>query len=234
MKVKSTSVITGLLFSFLNAFSQAPAKQWDADFGGNDDEHFAAVQQTKDGGYITGGYSSSGISGDKTQNTRGSSFSGTGGDKTQASRGNSDYWVVKTNANGIKQWDATFGGTGPDELHSLVQTADGGYILGGASLSNTSGDKSQNTKGGKDFWTVKIDANGIKQWDVDFGGNEFEELFTIQQSADLGYIMGGYSLSGINGDKTDPSRGRYDYWVVKTNASGIKQWDANYGGSDDD
>lgn len=279
MKTKSTLIIiAGLLFSFLNTFSQAPVQQWDADFGGNDDEHFAALQQTKDGGYIAGGYSSSGISGDKTQDTRGSSdywivktdsngvkqwdaryggtsvdqltclqqtkdggyilggisFSGAGGDKSQANRGNSDYWVVKISGNGIKQWDATFGGTSVDELHSIMQTTDGGYILGGASFSNIGGDKTQNTKGGKDFWIVKIDANGLKQWDADFGGNEFEELFTIQQSAEGGYIMGGYSLSGINGDKTDPSRGRYDYWVVKTDANGAKQWDATYGGSDDD
>ncbi len=278
MKNTSTSIITGLVFSFLNTFSQAPVQQWNADFGGNDDEEFAAIQQTKDGGYIAGGYSSSGISGDKTQDTRGSSdywivktdsngvkqwdaryggnsidqltclqqtrdggyilggtsFSDSGGDKTQASQGNSDYWVVKINANGVKQWDATFGGTGPDELHAIEQTIDGGYILSGASFSNTSGSKTQDTKGGKDFWVVKINARGKKQWDADFGGNKFEELFTIQQSGDGGYIMGGYSLSGANGDKTDPSRGRYDYWVVKTNAIGVKQWDATYGGKDDD
>lgn len=279
MKIKSTLVLLLILISgFSFTFSQAPALQWDADFGGSDNEEFAALQQTKDGGYIAGGYSESGISGDKTQPSQGSSdywivktdsngvkqwdaryggtsvdqltclqqtkdggyilggisFSGIGGDKTKASKGSSDYWIVKINAKGKKQWDADFGGTSIDELHSIVQTSDGGYILGGASFSNISGDKTQNSKGGKDFWIVKIDSNGVKQWDADFGGNLFEELFTIQQSKDGGYIMGGYSLSGVNGDKTDPSRGRYDYWVVKTDAAGVKQWDAGYGGSDDD
>src|SRR6187397_1424386 len=111
MKATSTSIITCLLFSFLNTFSQAPAKLWDADFGGNDDEHFAALQQTKDGGYITGGYSSSGISGDKTQNTRGSD----------------DYWILKTDSNGVKQWDKRYGGISVDQLTCLQQTKDGGY-----------------------------------------------------------------------------------------------------------
>ncbi len=278
MKSTFTLTVLSTLISFSYTFSQAPTLQWDADFGGTDNEQFAAVQQTKDGGYIAGGYSESGISGDKTQPSQGSSdywivktdsnglklwdarfggtsvdqltclqqtkdggyilggisFSGIGGDKTQASQGSSDYWIVKINAKGKKQWDADFGGTSFDELHSLQQTADGGYILGGASFSNISGDKTQNTKGGKDFWIVKIDSNGVKQWDADFGGDKFEELFTIQQSKEGGYIMGGYSLSGVNGDKTDPSRGRYDFWVVKTNAKGIKSWDAAYGGKDDD
>jgi len=278
MKQNSTIVISILVFSFINTYSQVPIKQWDADFGGTENELLSAAQQTKDGGYIIGGYSESGVSGDKTQESRGSSdywlvktdsngikqwdarfggssvdqltclqqtkdggyilggisFSGAGGDKTQPSQGSSDYWIVKITAKGIKQWDARFGGNSFDELHSLQQTADGGYILGGASISNRSGNKTQNTKGGKDFWIVKTDANGNKQWDADFGADKFEELFSVRQTADGGYIMGGYSLSGINGDKTDPNRGRFDIWIVKTDAKGKKQFDAGYGGKDDD
>jgi hypothetical protein len=279
MKTKSTfCVITILIFRFIHSFSQAPVKQWDADFGGNQNEQFSSLQPTKDGGYIFGGYSESGISGDKTQTSRGSSdywivktnengikqwdarfggasvdqltclqqtsdggyilggisFSSASGDKSEASRGKSDYWIVKINTNGIKQWDATFGGTEEDELHSIQETSDGGYILGGSSISNISGDKSQNSKGGKDFWIVKTDANGTKQWDATLGANLFEELFSIVQTSDGGYISGGYSLSDINGDKTQHNRGRYDFWIVKMNAGGVKQWDKTFGGTDDD
>lgn len=279
MKTKSTIVVIAIIIlSFTRAFSQAPAQQWDADFGGTENEQLFAGRQTSDGGYIFGGYSESGISGDKTQESRGSSdywivktdangikqwdarfggtsvdqltalqqtadggyilggisFSGIGGDKSEASRGNSDYWIVKVDANGIKQWDARFGGTSQDELHSLQQTADGGYILGGASRSDSTGDVTQRTRGGKDFWIVKTDANGVKQWDARFGGTQFEELFSVRQATDGGYILGGYSLSEPGGDKTQPSRGRYDFWVVKTTAIGSKQWDATFGGSDDD
>ena len=68
MKNTSTLIaIVYLVFSISYSFSQAPSKQWDATFGGADNETFAAIQQTKDGGYIEGGYSESGISGDKTQ-----------------------------------------------------------------------------------------------------------------------------------------------------------------------
>ena len=62
--------------------------------------------------------------------------------KIRTNQGILDYWIVKTDANGIKQWDKTFGGSGRDDLHSLQQTTDGGYILGGFSVSGISGDKS--------------------------------------------------------------------------------------------
>jgi hypothetical protein len=63
-------------------------------------------KETTDGGYILGGSSSSGISGEKTQN----------------SRGNDDYWVVKLDENRNIIWDKTYGGTGVDRLTSIIQT----------------------------------------------------------------------------------------------------------------
>lgn len=171
MKTKTTPVlITIFNFIFLQTFSQAPVKQWDVDFGGNNLEQFAAAQQTTDGGYIIGGYSESGVS----------------GDKTQGSRGASDYWVVKTDANGVKQWDARFGGTSVDELTCLQQTSDGGYILGGFSFSGAGGDKTQPSQGSNDYWIVKINANGVKQWDATFGGSSFDELYSLQQTSIAG------------------------------------------------
>jgi hypothetical protein len=193
-------------------------KQWDARFGGSSVDHLTSVQQTTDGGYILGGNSFSGISGDKSQNNR----------------GQNDYWIVKTDGNGIKQWDARFGGTSYEELNALQQTTDGGYILGGFSMSGANGDKSQPGMGGRDYWIVKVDANGLKQWDAGFGGSQFEVLNTLEQTTDGGYLLGGYSLSGISGSKTQASKGASDFWVVKTNANGVKNWDASFGGNSDD
>src|SRR5687767_9230938 len=102
------------------SFAQlAPAKQWDKTFGGSGQDILRTSQQTADGGFILGGWSQSGASGDKTQNHYGLH----------------DYWVVKTNASGVKVWDQTFGGPIMDQLWFLQQTADGGYILGGHSSS---------------------------------------------------------------------------------------------------
>ena len=270
-----------------NLFGQNPLiKQWDKRFGGIDGDEFHSFQQTKDGGYILGGISWSGISGDKTQPSwdtttnagdywivkinsigiqqwdkrfggtnqerfeeleqtsdggyilGGTSSSPIGGDKTQANWDNinytPDYWIVKIDSLGTKQWDKRFGGTFVDVLYSLQQTKDKGYILGGVSLSDSSGDKTQVNWGGDDFWIVKVDSIGNKQWDKRFGGTGDDALVSLKQTSDGGYILGGWSISDSSGDKTQPSKGVYDYWVVKTDSLGIKQWDKTFGGDKTD
>ncbi|HKR07056.1 MAG TPA: T9SS type A sorting domain-containing protein [Bacteroidia bacterium] len=196
----------------------AGMKQWDKRFGGTGDDYLLEVKQTSDGGYILGGASDSDSSGDKTQNAW----------------GQYDYWIVKTDSLGIKQWDKRFGGIANEELYSLKQTTDGGYILGGYSYSDISGDKTQPSQGQDDYWMVKTDAFGIKQWDKRFGGAGYDEAYTIEQTTDSGYIMGGYTTMGSSGDVTQPIWGGWDYWIVKTNVSGIKLWDKRFGGTNDD
>ncbi len=220
---------TLFIFSALHSFSQNPlVKMWDYTFGGDSTDGLNAwlpqpsrdyLQQTKDHGYIVGGYSISKVNGDKTQPTFNSSY---------------DYWIVKTDSLGIKQWDKDFGGSARDELDAMKQTADGGYILGGSSLSDVSGNKTQPRWGDYDFWIVKVDSSGSIQWDKDFGGDMQDAFYSIQQTKDKGYILGGHSLSGISGDKTEPSRGGRDYWILKTDSLGNKQWDKRFGGSSND
>ena len=199
--------------------SLAQNKLWDKTIGGNGGDQLTAMQQTSDGGYILGGTSGSGIS----------------GDKSEKSRGGADYWVVKLNANGSKAWDKTFGGNNIEDLQALQQTRDGGYVLSGFSQSNKGGDKSENSQGGSDFWIVKIKPDGTKQWDKTFGGRQHEfSLILVRQTPDGGYVVGGSSLSGISGDKTEASRGNWDYWLVKLKADGTKTWDKTYGGKNEE
>jgi hypothetical protein len=189
--------------------------EWQKTIGGNDDEMHNSIEQTADGGYILGGQSRSNISGDKTEN----------------SNGLYDFWIVKTDVSGNIQWQNTIGGSDNDYLFSLHQTSDGGYILGGSSKSNISGDKTENSEGDYDYWIVKTDSTGSIQWQNTIGGSDYDYLFSIQQTADGGYILGGYSDSNISGDKTENSNGMYDYWIVKTDAAGSIQWQNTIGGS---
>ncbi|QHT71798.1 T9SS type A sorting domain-containing protein [Rhodocytophaga rosea] len=192
-------------------------KQWDKRFGGSGYEYLESAIQTTDGGYLLAGYSYSGLE--------------VSSDKSEASRGDSDYWVVKINSSGTKQWDKRFGGSGREVLNSAIQTTDGGYLLAGSSSSGVSGDKTQDSRGGSDYWLVKISSSGAKQWDKRFGGSGLETAYAVLQSADGGYLLAGSSSSGISGDKTQDSRGGNDFWVVKINSSGTKQWDKRFGGS---
>lgn len=197
-------------------------KLWDRTFGGTSEDYLQSVKQTSDGGFILAGRSNSGISGNKTGANR-----GTIGVTW-------DYWVVKIDAAGTKQWDQTYGGFDDDQLFAVQQTTDGGYILGGYSNSGITGEKSQASQGLDDYWIVKIDANGVKQWDKTFGGTSADQLQMVLQTSDGGYLLGGGSASGANGDKSQASRGNFDYWILKTNATGVKQWDKRFGGTSAD
>ncbi|HRA60616.1 MAG TPA: T9SS type A sorting domain-containing protein [Bacteroidia bacterium] len=207
-----------LLFILLTATVQAQEIEWQNTIGGNYTDQLYSIQQTTDGGYILGGWSESYISGDKTEN----------------SFGGSDYWVVKLDSIGNIQWQNTIGGNSGDGLYSVQQTTDGGYILGGVSTSNISGDKTENSQGYIDYWVVKLDASGNIQWQNTIGGNSDDYLTSIQQTTDGGYILGGWSNSNISGDKTENSQGDYDYWVLKLDPTGNIQWQNTIGGSIND
>jgi hypothetical protein len=203
---------------FSRVYGQSPVKLWDKTYGGNAVESLHALEQTADGGYILGGYSLSDVSGDKTENSKQSS----------------DFWIVKTDSLGNKLWDKTFGGSDTEILLFIKQLPDGNYIAGGYSSSNAGFDKSENFYGDSDYWLLKLDAWGNKLWDKTYGGNKHDALTSILQTADGGYILGGVSGSDVSGNKTDPSKGGGDYWLVKIDSIGHKLWDKSIGGRSED
>ena len=191
------------------------AIEWDQSIGGSLNDRLWEIQETSDGGYILGGNSTSDASADKSENAI----------------GDSDYWVVKVNNVGNIEFENTIGGTDMESLISIDTTQDGGYILGGYSRSNISGDKTESGHGAHDYWIIKLDENGQIQWQNTIGGNDEDYLRSIRQTADEGYILGGTSLSGISGDKTEDSQGNSDYWVVKTDNAGAIEWQNTIGGT---
>jgi len=171
-----------------------PEEVWDKIFGGTDDDRAYSVQQTSDGGYVLAGPTKS------------------------YGAGSSDFWLVKTDSNGNKEWDKTFGGIGQDSAESVQQTTDGGYILVGWTYSYGAGSY--------DFWLVKADSNGNKEWDKTFGGTRCDMAYSVQQTTDGGYILAGWTESYGTGDR--------DFWLVKTDSNGNKEWDKTFGGTDED
>jgi hypothetical protein len=203
-------------------------KVWDKSFGGGGNDYLSAIVATPEGGFLLAGYSDSAVNGDKTQANHVVEDC-TDGDCPD------DYWVVKIDGSGNKLWDKTFGGHDFEDLDAMITTPDGGYLLGGTSRSGISGNKSEANRGGySDYWVVKIDGSGNKVWDKTFGGSNYDRLSTIVATPDGGYLLGGWSDSGISGDKSDTSRGSEDFWIVKINESGNKVWDKTFGGSNYD
>jgi len=190
-------------------------KIWDRTIGSTSGESISNAFPTPDGGYLLIGSSLSGIS----------------GDKTTASKGLYDIWIVKINANGVKQWEKVIGGSASDEVYTAIATTDGGYLLGGYSESGISGDKSQPNRGWKDFWVVKTDAAGNKVWDKTMGSFYVDYIRSIIATPDGGFLLCGSSESGPSNEKLSLNYGSYDYWVVKTDGSGNLQWEKTYGGA---
>jgi len=169
--------------------------QWQKTYGGPYDDRTFSIQQTADGGYIVAG------------NT--GSF---------APAGYIDIWVLKLDPNGNVQWQKTYGGPGAhwDMAYSIQQTSDGGYIVAGETASFGAGDY--------DLWVLKLDSNGNVQWQKTYGGPYWDIAYSIQQTADGGYIVAGWTASF--------GAGLSDLWVLKLDPNGDVQWQKTYGGPD--
>ncbi len=197
-------------------------EMWQKTIGGNGQEKLQSIFQTKDGGYILGGSSSS----DKTPiDSKGIEDLYA---KSQDSRGNMDYWVVKLKYDGTVEWQKTIGGEYADELKSIEQTKDGGYILGGYSNSNRSGEKTDDSFGFGDYWIVKLDPKGLIQWQRTIGGDKDDNLFALTQTNDGGFIAGGNSNSDATNSKNKSNGKGSDFWVVKMNKEGGIMWQETY------
>ena len=154
---------------------------------------------TKDGGLIVAGYSYSNKSGEKTQNIR----------------GEGDYWVVKLDKDHNVQWDKTLGGIWGEFVKSVIETSDGGFAIVGESNSFISVEKDEDSRGSSDIWFVKLDRHGNLEWNKTLGGTGTEYVDNVVQAPDGGYIMVGSSDSYRSFEKSEDSRGGFDYWVVK-------------------
>jgi hypothetical protein len=199
--------------------------EWDRAYGGPEGEWLSAALPAADGGYVLAGYSTSGVGGEKSE-----------GRKGEKRYSDGDYWVLKIDSRGTKQWDRTYGRSGADELKAAIQTADGGYLLGGftevlASGSAPSDPDEEDWVENTDYWIVKVTAAGVQEWEQTYGGNDRDDLAALISTAEGGFLLGGSSSSGANGSKTEPSRGGSDYWAVKVNNSGTKEWDRTFGGA---
>jgi len=207
MKMKQYWFSYRFFLFFISAFTSvsvyAQELQW-SEFFYNNEPRLISVQQTSDSTFLLGGY----------ERSITSSYW--------------DYILIKSDSSGHQIWKKQFGGTQQEILASAIQALDGGYVLGGVSRSPISGNKTENCIGYDDYWVVKTDSLGNIQWQNTIGGDSGEFFASIVEAADKGFLLVGYSLSSISGDKTEISRGETDLWIVKIDSTGSIQWQKNH------
>ncbi|MGV6828801.1 MAG: hypothetical protein ACWA45_05325 [Flavobacteriales bacterium] len=204
--------------------SETGDKIWSHTYGGSDTDRATSIAKTTDGGYIISGYTKSN-DGDVSENA-----------------GFYDYWILKVDDAGNKQWDKNFGFLGTDQAFKIITTNEGGYFVTGYLDVTASGGEgndlqdNNNTRetlhGLGEYWGIKVDANGNKIWRRYFGGTNNDRSYDVIQTTDNGFLLVGTSES-IDVDISNP-KGSYDFWAVKTDANGNKLWEKSYGGSEID
>ncbi len=174
-------------------------QMWNRTYGGGGFDDGYSLVQTSDGGYaITGPTYSYGAA-------------------------QADFWLVKTDTNGNLQWNQTYGGWNDEWGHSVVQSSDGGYVIGGFTSSFGAG--------GEDFLLVKVHARApvstditintgcsstVVGFQVEINGSLVDSFGTglADETVVLSYTFEGISSwIPITSDKTD-TFGRYSAtWI---------------------
>jgi gliding motility-associated-like protein len=204
-----------LCFSFHPAYAQEPAVIWQKCLGGPAGDYPWSIRSTTDGGYILAGFTMSG-----------------GGD-VHGYHGNpdiGDLWVVKMDGTGNVEWQKVLGGDFVETGADILQTPDGGYIIGASSVSRDC--MITGNHGGMDYWIVKLTSHGNISWQKPYGGTQNDYCYSIDMTGDGGYVAVGSSLSG-DGQVTG-SHGGMDFWAIKIDAAGDLLWQKSLGGSADD
>jgi hypothetical protein len=139
-----------------------------------------------------------------------------------ATGGVKDALLLKIDNSGSYQWHKVYGTREGEEAHSVKQTKNGGYIFGGSTTV-----PSEDPGGDFDFLMVKTDGDGNQLWSKTFGGsNNYDFASSIVVDELGGYVIAGYTASF--------GAGARDYWVIKTDTSGIEEWNKTYGGPEND
>lgn len=129
-----------------------------------------------------------------------------------------DIRLVKTNQDGMLEWEKTYGGLFNDAGLDVIQTQDGGYMLTGK-IQSAVWDPF-------DMWVIKTDEDGNQIWDNLFGGSAMDMGYALIADPESGYLLAGIT--------TTPGTGNANGWLVKIDEDGNEEWTKPIGPSDMD
>jgi len=176
--------------------------------GGKGLDEVEKMIPTHDGGILLGAYSRSNASGTK---------------KTE-NYGEGDFWVIKLDKNSKVEWEKNFGGKSDDHLRTLALTSSG-YLIGGESRSERSGNKTVGLEEGTDLWLISLNEKGEEQWQKSYNFKNRDILMgmSVLHSADdkysKGILLGGYTQAEGRIQTDDET-----FWMLYLDQNGNEQW----------
>ncbi|WP_228376420.1 T9SS type A sorting domain-containing protein [Chryseobacterium sp. JAH] len=181
--------------------------------GGKGLDEVEKMIPTIDGGALLGIYSRSNM----------------GGSKKTENFGDGDYWIIKLNKEGKVEWEKNYGGNGDDHIRTLAVTSNG-YIVGGESRSEKSGNKTTGLDEGSDIWLISLNERGEEIWQKSYNFKNRDILMGMnvvsgkpstdnRQPSTKGYLIGGYTQAEGRIEADDET-----FWMLYLNQDGNEQW----------
>ena len=195
--------------------------------GGKGLDEVEKMIPTVDGGALLGIYSRSGIFGNeklKENSEKSSIYS-----KKSENFGEGDFWIIKLNKEGKVEWEKNFGGKGDDHLRTLAMTSTG-YVVGGESRSERSGNKTVGIEEGTDLWLISLNEKGEELWQKSYNFKNRDVLMGLnvisgkpsidnQQPSTKGILLGGYTQAEGRIEADDET-----FWMLYLDQNGNEQW----------
>jgi hypothetical protein len=193
---------------------------WDKSYGSDDFDGLLEIDQLSDGRIVLLGNSTGGVSIDKSEPSISEIASG-------------DIWVVTINSDGDLLWDRTLGAEGPHSMPTFKIVNDDIFIAT-TSNSNISGNRTVPLKGIIDIWFMKLDDEGQIVKQQSYGGSGMDGVSKIISLDDDHLLLFGGSASNASIDKSEDSRGGWDYWPIIINKHGDLVYEKTIGGDEND
>lgn len=197
-------------------------------FGGKGLDEVEKIMPTKDGGAIMAVYS------------RSSEFrpSGSGGTnpssdttnpitripKLTENFGEGDYWIIKLSKDGKVECEKNYGGKADDHVKTIALSSTG-YIIGGSSRSERSGNKKAGIEEGTDIWLLSLNERGEEIWQKSYNFKNRDVLMSMHginsgdDKSSKGILLGGYTQAEGRIEKDDET-----FWMLYLDMNGNEQW----------
>jgi hypothetical protein len=233
--MRISSFVSTLFLIFISPAILFSQISFERTYGGDSYDFGWSVQQTADNGFVIAGYTRSFGAGDddvyliKTDSSGDTLWTRTYGGESwdvgfsvqqttdegyvivgatdSYGTGHGDVYLIRTDSSGDTLWTRTYGGDSLDEGYSVQQTEDGGYVISGYTESFGAGNRY--------VYLIKTDSSGDTLWTRTYGGDSYDEGWSVQQTTDGGYVITG----DIDGDIS----------LIKTDSSGDTLWTRTYG-----